>query len=129
MLQRIRDMLHSAAISRTLTRGIKAYREDDITTARAAIEEVVTATELRGSPAQETHRRSMRLMAIALRAEIAAKLGDDAVARAAIGEGFDLWAQLKDHPAAIGVRSVEAFQSWEKWARGWLQRKGQPGAS
>ncbi len=129
MLERLRDMLRSAATSRALTRGIKAYREGDNAAARAAVDEVVGATEPRGSPAQETHRRSMRLMAVALRAEIAAKQGEDAVARASIDEGFGLWAQLKEHPAKIGVRSVQAFESWEKWARGWLERKGQPGAS
>lgn len=127
MLERLRDMLRSAATSRVLTRGIKAYREGDLAAARAAVDEVVRATEPRGSAAQETHRRSMRLMAVALRAEIAAKQGDDAVARAAIDEGFALWAGLQDHPAAIGVRSVEAFRSWEKWARDWLARRAAPG--
>ncbi len=126
MLERFRDMLRSAATSRALTRGIKAYREGDIATARAAVDEVVSATEPRGSASQETHRRSMRLMAIALRAEIAAKQGDDAVTRASIEEGFGLWESLKDHPAAIGVRSVEAFHSWEKWARRWLERGDRP---
>jgi hypothetical protein len=128
MLERFRDMLRSAATARTLTRGIKAYREDDIATARVAIDEVVTATEHPGSAAQETHRRSMRLMAVALRAEIAAKQGDDASARASIDETFGIWAQLQEHPASIGIRSREAYESWEKWARGWLQRKGQAGA-
>jgi hypothetical protein len=128
MLERFRDMLRSAATSRTLTRGIKAYRDGDFAAARAAVDEVVAATEPHGSPAQQTHRRSMRLMAVALRAEIAAKQGDEAVARAAIDEGFGLWDQLKDHPAAIGIRSVEAYQSWEKWARGWLERRGTPSA-
>jgi hypothetical protein len=129
MLERLRDMLRSAATSRALTRGIKAYREGDIATARAAVDEVVGATEARGSAAQETHRRSMRLMAVALRAEIAAKQEDDAVVRACIDEGFALWAQLQEQPAVIGVRSVEAFQSWERWARAWLARKAPPGAS
>jgi hypothetical protein len=129
MLERFRDMLRSAATSRVLTRGIKAYHEGDIATARAAVDEVVSATEQRGSNAQETHRRSMRLMAIALRAEIAAKQGEDAIARASIDEGFALWTQLQDHPAAIGVRSVEAYRSWEQWARSWLARKAPPGAS
>jgi hypothetical protein len=127
MLERFRDMLKSAATSRTLSRGIKAYRQGDIATARAATDEVVAATDLSGSPAQETHRRSMRLMAVALRAEIAAKQGDDAVVRASIEEGFGLWEQLRGHPAAIGVRSVESFESWEKWAREWLERKGKAG--
>jgi hypothetical protein len=127
MLERLRDMLRSASTSRALTRGIKAYREGDVAAARAAVDEVVSATEPRGSPAQETHRRSMRLMAVALRAEIAAKQGDDAVVRACIDEGFGLWAQLRDQRAAMGVRSVEAFESWEKWARGWLARKEQAG--
>jgi hypothetical protein len=129
MLERIRDMLRSAATSRTLTRGIKAYREGDFASARTAVDEVVAATEPRGSRTQETHRRSMRLMAVALRAEIAAKQGDDAVTRAAIEEGFALWADHEAHPVAIGVRSVEAYRSWEKWARGWLERQGKPGAS
>jgi hypothetical protein len=129
MLERLRDMLRSAATSRVLTRGIKAYREDDLATARAAVDEVVGATEPRGSASQETHRRSMRLMAVALRAEIAAKQGDDAVARASIDEGFALWAGLEEHRAKIGVRSVEAFRSWEKWARDWRARKAAPGAS
>jgi hypothetical protein len=128
MLERLRDMLRSAATSRVLTRGIKAYQNGDIPTARAAVDEVVTATDPQGSAAQETHRKSMRLMAIALRAEIAAKQGDDAVTRASIGEGFELWAQLKDHPAVIGIRSLEAFRSWETWARSWLERHGRPGA-
>ena len=129
MLERLRDMLRSAATSRALTRGIKAYREGDIAAARAAMDEVVGATEPRGSAAQQTHRRSMRLMAVALRAEIAAKQGDDAVARACIDEGVALWGELQDHPAAIGIRSVESFQSWERWARDWLARKAPPGAS
>lgn len=124
MLERIRDMLRSAATSRALTRGIKAYREGDIATARAAVDEVLAATPHGGSASQEMHRRSMRLMAVALRAEIAAKQGEDAVARASIEEGFGLWASLKDHEGAIGIRSVEAYHSWEKWARGWLERKG-----
>jgi hypothetical protein len=123
MLERLRDLLRSAATSRALTRGIKAYRQGDLVTARAAVDEVVGATEPRGSAAQETHRRSMRLMAVALRAEIAARQGDDAVVRASIEEGFALWAVLQEHRAAIGVRSVEAFRSWEKWARDWLARK------
>ncbi len=126
MLQRFRDMLHSAATSRALTRGIKAYREGDLAAARPAIDEVLRATEPRGSASQETHRRSMRLMAVALRAEIAAKDGDDAVTRDCIDQGFALWTELQQHPAAIGVRSVEAFQSWERWARGWLERKAAP---
>lgn len=120
-------MLRSASTSKVLTRGIKAYREGDNATARACVDEVVKATEPRGSAAQETHRRSMRLMAVALRAEIAAKQGDDAVARASIDEGFSLWAGLEGHPAAIGIRSVEAFRSWEKWARSWLERQGGAG--
>lgn len=127
MLERFRDMLRSAATSKTLTLAIKAYRDGDIPTARKAVEEVLTATEPPGSASQETHRRSMRLMAVALRAEIAARQEDDAATRASIDEGFALWAQIKDHPAAIGVRSVESFHSWEKWARGWLERKGLPG--
>lgn len=129
MLERIRDLLRSAATSRALTRGIKAYRDGDLATARAAVDEVVSATEPRGSASQETHRRSMRLMAVALRAEIAAKQGDDAVARASIDEGFGLWATLRDHPAAMGIRSVEAYGSWERWARGWLERKDRPGTA
>lgn len=120
-------MLRSAATARTLTRGVKAYREADFAAARAAVDEVVAATEPRGFPAQETHRRSMRLMAVALRAEIAARQGDEAVARASIQEAFGIWDEVKDHPAAIGIRSVEAYQSWEKWARGWLERRAQPG--
>ncbi len=127
MLERFRDMLRSAATSRALTRGIRAYRDGDIAVARAAVDEVVAATEPRGSAAQETHRRSMRLMAVALRAEIAAKQGDDAVTRASIHEGFDLWSQLEGHPAVIGIRSVESFRSWETWARSWLARNGQTG--
>lgn len=119
-------MLRSAATSKVLTRAIQAYRDGDIATARAAVDEVVAATDPRGSRSQETHRRSMRLMAVALRAEIAAKQGDDAATRASIDEGFGLWATLREHPAAMGERSVEAFQSWERWARGWLARKDGP---
>ncbi len=124
MLERLRDMLRSAATSRTLTRGIKAYRNGDIPTARAAVDEVVAATEPRGSDAQETHRRSMRLMAVALRAEVAAKQGDDAVARASIEEGIALWADARRRRSGVGIRSVESFEAWEKWARGWLERGG-----
>jgi hypothetical protein len=124
MLERLRDMLRSAAIGRTLTRAARAYRDGDLAGARAAVDEVVAATEPRGSRSQETHRRSMRLMAIALRAEIAAKQGDDAVARACIEEGFGLWAAVREHPGVIGTRSVESFESWERWARDWLERSG-----
>ncbi len=122
MLERFRDMLRSAATSRVLTRAIKAYREGDFAAARAGVDEVVAATEPRGSDSQETHRRSMRLMAVALRAEIAAKQGDDAVTRASIEEGFALWAEAQQRRSGIGIRSAEAFASWEKWARGWLER-------
>jgi hypothetical protein len=122
MLERLRDMLRSAAIGRALTRAVRAYRDGDLSRARAAVDEVVTATQSRGSPSQETHRRSMRLMAVALRAEVAAKQGDDAVARACIEEGFGLWAGLREHPTAMGPRSVESFESWERWARDWLER-------
>lgn len=128
MLERLRDMLRSAATAKILTRGVKAYREGDFATARAAVDEVVSATEPRGSASQEMHRRSMRLMAVALRAEIAAKQDDDATARAAIEECFGLWEKVRQHPASIGTRSLESYQSWEKWARGWLARKGQTGA-
>lgn len=128
MLERLRDLLRSAATGRALTRAVRAYQKGDLATARANVEEVVAATESRGSPSQETHRRSIRLMAVALRAEIAAKQGDAAVTRAAIEEGFGLWATLRDHPASIGPRSLESFESWEKWARGWLESNRRPGA-
>lgn len=121
MLERFRDMLRSAATSRALSRAIKAYRNGDIATARAGVDEVVAATEPRGSHAQETHRRSMRLMAVALRAEVAVKQGDDAAARHSIHEGFALWAEAKQR-TGIGVRSRESFDAWEKWARDWLDR-------
>ena len=124
MLERLRDMLRSAAVSRTLTRAIKAYREGDFPSARAGVDEVVAATEPRGSRTQETWRRSMRLMAVALRAEVAAQQGDGAVARACIEEGFALWAEARERHDQIGIRSVEAFESWEKWARDWLARSG-----
>jgi hypothetical protein len=120
-------MLRSAATSKTLARGIRAYREGDIADARAAVDEVVEATDHPGSASQETHRRSMRLMAVALRAEIAAKQGDDAVTRASIEEGLGIWAQLREHPAGVGIRSIEAFGAWETWARSWLARSGRPG--
>jgi hypothetical protein len=127
MLERLRDILRSAAIGRVLTRAVRAYRDGDLAAARAAVDEVVAATEPRGSHAQETHRRSMRLMAVALRAEVAAKQGDDAVARACIEEGIGIWSTLREHRAAMGHSSVESFESWERWARGWLERR--PGAS
>jgi hypothetical protein len=124
MLERLRDMLRSAATGRVLTRAVRAYGAGDLAAARAAVDEVVAATEPRGSRSQETHRRSMRLMAVALRAEVAAKQGDDAVARASIEEGIGLWSGLRDHPTAIGAKSVESFESWERWARGWLESSG-----
>jgi hypothetical protein len=127
MLERLRDALRSAAISRVLSRAVRAYRDDDLATARAAVDEVVAATEPRGSRTQETHRRSMRLMAVALRAEVAAKQGDTAAARASIEEGLALWAGFQGHPGVIGSRSVESFDSWERWAREWLARAGGPG--
>jgi hypothetical protein len=128
MLERLRDALRSASISRVLSRGVRAYRDGDLAKARAAVDEVVAVTEPRGSRTQETHRRSMRLMAVALRAEVAAKQGDDGVARASIEEGLALWAEVQGTPAVIGLRSVEAFDSWERWAREWLARSGGPGA-
>ena len=129
MLERLRDVLRSAAISRALSRGVRAYRDGDLAKARAAVDEVVTATDPRGSRTQETHRRSMRLMAVALRAEVAAKQGDAAAARSSIEEGLALWAEIQGHPAGlIGERSVEAFHSWERWAREWLARAGGPAA-
>ena len=129
MLERLRDVLRSAAISRALSRAVRAYRDGDLAKARAAVDEVVAATEPRGSRTQETHRRSMRLMAVALRAEVAAKQGDAAATRASIDEGLALWAEIQGHPAGlIGERSVEAFQSWERWAREWLARAGGPAA-
>jgi hypothetical protein len=124
MLQRLRDVLRTAETSRVLTRGIKAYREGELTQARTALDAVIAATELGGTPSQRTHRLSVRLIAVTLRAEVAAKLGDDGVARSSIEEGFALWAEAQAHPAAIGPRSVEAFSSWERWARGWLERAG-----
>lgn len=124
MLERFRDMLRSAATSRTLTRAIKAYQNGDIPAARAGVDEVVAATAPRGSDAQETHRRSMRLIAVALRAEVAAKQGDDAVTRASIEEGFALWADARQRRSGVGIRSVESFEAWEKWARRWLERGG-----
>jgi hypothetical protein len=127
MLERFRDMLRSAATSRTLTRAIKAYREGDLESARAAVDEVVAATEPGGSRSQETHRRSMRLIAVTLRAEVAARQGADAVARESIEEGLGMWAKVREHPAGIGIRSVESFEAWETWARGWLARS-RPGA-
>ena len=79
------------------------------------------------SRTQETHRRSMRLMAVALRAEVAAKQGDAAATRASIDEGLALWAEIQGHPAGvIGIRSVESFHSWERWARDWLARASGP---
>ena len=124
MLERLRDMLRSAAVSRTLTRAIKAWHEGDVAAARTGVDEVVAATEPRGSHSQETWRRSMRLMAVALRAEVAARQGDDAVARASIAEGFALWEEARLKHDKIGIRSVEAFESWERWAKGWLARPG-----
>jgi hypothetical protein len=124
MLERLRDILRSAAIGRVLTRAVRSYRAGDLATARAAVDEVVAATAAPGSRSQETHRRSMRLMAVALRAEVAAKQGDDAVARACIEEGFGLWAIVREHPASLGHSSRDSFESWEKWARGWLERSG-----
>jgi hypothetical protein len=127
MLERLRDVLRSAAISRVLSRAVRAYRDGDLATARAAVDEVVAATAPRGSRTQETHRRSMRLMAVALRAEVAAKQGDDADARASIDEGLALWSEIRSHPGVIGTRSIESFVSWERWAREWLARAGGPG--
>jgi hypothetical protein len=124
MLERLRDIFRSAATGRALTRAVQAYKDGDLATARAAVDEVVAATEPRGSRSQETHRRSMRLIAVALRAEVAAKQGDDAVARACIEEGFGLWDVVREHPASLGHSSRESFESWEKWARGWLARSG-----
>ena len=120
MLERIRDMLRSAATSKTLTRAIKAYHDGDFAAARAGVDEVVAATEPRGSRSQEVWRRSMRLMAVGLRAEVAAQQGDDAVTRHAIEECFALWEDARRRHAKIGIRSVEAFESWETWAKGWL---------
>jgi hypothetical protein len=68
-------------------------------------------------------------MAVALRAEIAAKQGDDAVVRASIEEGFVLWAEQRKHPAPMGYRSVESFEAWEKWAHEWLAEHGGPARS
>ena len=126
MLERIRDMLRSAATSRRLTRAIKAYHEGDFPSARAGVEEVLAETEPRGSHAQETWRRSMRLMAVGLRAEVAAQQGDDAATRAAIEECFALWADARQRHEKIGIRSVEAFESWEKWAKDWLRQSRRP---
>jgi hypothetical protein len=124
MLERLRDVLRTAKTSRILTRGIKAYREGDLADARAALDQVLAATEAGGAASQRTHRQSVRLIAVTLRAEVAAKQGDDGAARASIEEGLALWAEAQAHPASIGVRSVEAFSSWERWARGWLERAG-----
>jgi hypothetical protein len=124
MLERLRDMFRSAATSRALTQAIKAYHEGEFAAARAGVDRVVAATEPRGSRSQETWRRSMRLMAVALRAEVAAQQGDQAVARASIEEGFALWEDARQRHDKIGVRSVEAFESWEKWAKDWLERAG-----
>ncbi len=120
MLERFRDLLRSAATSRVLTRGIKAYREGELAQARTLLDAVIAATEPGGSHAQRTHRRSVRLIAVTLRAEVAAQEGDAAAARASIAEGFALWEEARRGP--VGVRSVEAYASWEKWARGWVER-------
>jgi hypothetical protein len=125
MLEWLRDTLRSAATSRVLTRGIKAYREGDLAAARGALDDVLAATEPGGSPAQRTHRASVRLIAVTLRAEVAAQQGDAASTRASIAEGFALWEEARRAPK-IGPRSVEAYASWEKWARAWLERSAGP---
>lgn len=118
-------MFRSAAVARDLTRGIKAYREDELPEARSAVDAVCAATLAeQGSKSQRMHRLSVRVIAVTLRAEIAAKQGDDAVARASIDEGFALWAEAKTLGVKVGVRSVEAFGEWEKWARAYLARGG-----
>ena len=115
-------MLRSAECSRVLTRGIKSYREGDLADARAALDEVLAVKYVgRESESQRTHRSSVRLIAVTLRAEVAAKQGDKAVARASIEEGFALWREAQEHPVGIGIRSSEAWESWEKWARKWLE--------
>ena len=119
VLDWLRDMARSAESSRALSRGIQAYRVGELEAARAALDRVLAASEPDGSPSQRMHRRSVRLMAVTLRAEVAAKQGDDAAARASIEEGLALWQEARTHPK-IGARSVEAFASWERWARGWL---------
>jgi hypothetical protein len=121
MFDWLHDALRSAAISRVLTRGIKAYREGDLPLARTSLDEVLAATEPGGAASQRQHRSSVRLIAVTLRAEVAAQQGDAAAARASIAEGFALWEEARRAPK-IGPRSVEAFVSWERWARGWLER-------
>lgn len=123
MLERLRDLFRSAAVARDLTRGIKAYKEGQLAEARAAVDAVCAATDAVGaSESQRMHRLSVRVIAVTLRAEVAAKQGDDGVARASIDEGFALWAEARQRGVKIGPRSIEAFADWEKWAREWRGR-------
>ena len=70
----------------------------------------LSSTDLaRASASQRTHQLSVRLIAVTLRAEMAAKQGDDAVARASIDEGFALWKESQAHGVKVGVRSGVAF--------------------
>jgi hypothetical protein len=123
MLERLRDALRSAATARELTRGIKAYREGKLADARAAVDAVCASTAAPGtSKSQRMHQLSVRVIAVTLRAEVAAKQGDDAVARASIDEGFALWREAQGLGVKVGTRSEDAFADWERWAKGWLAR-------
>jgi hypothetical protein len=64
----------------------------------------------------------MRLIATTLRAEVTAKQGDAPATRQAIQDGLALWEELRSRPGGPGEMSVEHFESWERWARGWLAR-------
>ncbi len=129
MLERLRDLFRSAAVSRDLTRGIKAYREGRLAEARGAVDAVCAATEAVGSSvSQRMHRLSVRVIAVTLRAEVAAKQGDDGVARASIEEGFALWTEARALGVKIGPRSIEAFADWETWAREYRGSHGRPRA-
>jgi hypothetical protein len=121
-LEWLREAIASARTSKILVRAVRAYREGDLPTARAALDEVMQQTEPAGSPAQRTHRLSVRLMAVTLRAEVAAQQGDAAIARASIDEGFALWEASKG-AGKMGYRSHESYESWERWARSWLARQ------
>lgn len=125
MLDCLRDLLRSAAASRELTRGIEDYRHGRLSEARAALDAALASIDLSvasASASQRTHQLSVRVIAVTLRAEVAAKQGDDAVARSSIQEGLALWREAQQHGVTIGPRSGVAFASWEKWALGWLAR-------
>lgn len=119
----VRDLWRIVRGALALGRGARLERRGRLEEARQALLAARRhVAEEAGSALLEPARFSGRLSATALLATVAARLGEEGLARDTAQEGLGLWAAARIQ--APRVRRLEAMAGWADWAKRYLAGQG-----